>query len=69
MTIVGEPDNVVRETVHLHLQPASIVPVDIRHEEIHVLSRPHHHQSNHDRLNFIRDLEVHQSHVPILVIF
>ena len=64
MTIVGIPDVVVLETVNVKLQPASIVPVDVRHEEIRVLSHPYHHRPNHDRLNFIRDLEDHQLNAP-----
>ena len=58
MTIVSVPDVVVREAVHVHLQLASIVPVDVRHEGTRVLSRPDHRPPNHDELNFIRDLEV-----------
>ncbi len=64
MTIAGIPDVVVREVVDVHLQPAIVVPVDVRDEEICALGHPAHHWPNHDRLNLIRDLEVRQPNTP-----
>lgn len=52
--------------------PAVVIPVHIhgaKHQRYRTEDHPYHHPPNHDRLNFIRDIEVLQSPVPILVIF
>lgn len=71
MTILAVPNVVVRKVVDVDLQLAIGIHIHIhvRNEEYCAMNRHYHHPPNHDRLNLIRDIEVHQSHVPILVIF
>ncbi len=57
IAILGVPHVVVRQAVDVHV-PAVIVPVHVRNEDSRALNHQAHHQPNHDRLNFMWDLEV-----------
>ncbi len=52
--------------------PAVVVPVHVHRAKdqcYRTRDHPYHRPPNHDELNFMRDLEVHRSRTPILVIF
>jgi len=68
MTILGIPDIVVGEPIDVGIETAIGIHVDVG-DEICAMSRPFHHHSNHEWLNIIRDIEVHQPTTPTSFIF
>lgn len=64
MAILGIPDIVVREAVHVDLEPAIVVQVDVRNEKKCAESHPVHHPSNQEGLNLSWDIKVLQLTAP-----